>query len=119
MGQHVDGGKRTFIAAADIEAYTILEIVSGGKVKPYAAGNIIGVSETKCKEGENLSVILKTFPGTVEIKASGAIVNGTKVSAAAGGTVKTLDSGEDVFGFAFDDAVDGSVVEVMIDVTPA
>ena len=109
-------GIKTFIAYGAVTAHARVKLRSGygDQVQLAGAGEaFIGVAEYAVADTEYVSVKLKSYPGTVEMIAAGAVTVGAAVYGAANGKIDDAASGN-VLGYALEAATaDGDIIEVL------
>jgi len=104
---------KTFEAGEDMDAFLRVVISNDGTVMLADAVDYgIGVTQKDSDDGESVAVRLDSHGGSSKMTASGAIIAGRKVYAAASG--KIAATGTNVIGTAIDAASgNGSVIEVL------
>lgn len=117
MTHYVEGGFKTFVAAADLGANISVKLDSNGKIVAATAGTdvIIGTTVAAVTTGDSTAVRLRSAAGTTIVTASAAISRGAAVTATTGGKVVTTTTANDqIIGYALEAAgADGDLLEVL------
>lgn len=111
-------GLKAFVAGEDLEPYRRVKLSSGaGDTVEYAdqadAENFIGFTQNKVKQGEYITVKLKTTGKTFKAVANEAFAAGATLYAGDDGKVSDTSSGNAIATALESADVDGNVVEVL------
>jgi hypothetical protein len=107
------GDTVTFGVTTDVAAGQVVEVgTADSSVAPAAAGSekVVGVAGHDAKVGDKLTV--EVGKPIHELKAVGAVTRGDRLEAAAGGGVRTLAEGTEIF-LALTSAADGALVRAI------
>lgn len=109
------GESVTFTASADVTGGRLVAVTGDRTVGPAGADSaaVVGVAGFDAKAGERVTVFTRAG-GIHRLTASGAIVAGAKVSAAAAGKIQTVGSTVNPIGVALEAAAaDNDVIDVL------
>ena len=108
-----EGNAQTFVAGAAIEQHARVKLTSGKLALAGAADRGIGTTRRQSlADGDHVSVLLNSAPGTRLYVASAAIAANAEVEAAASGRVATLAAGTSLGTCLTAAAAAGDVIEV-------
>lgn len=109
------GESVTFTASTDVTGGRLVAVTGNRTVGPAGADSaaVVGVAAFDAKAGERVTVFTRAG-GVHPLTASGAVVAGAKVSAAAAGKIQTVGSTVNPIGVALEAAAaDNDVIDVL------
>ncbi len=119
MSVTADGGRKSFIADADLSAkrFLIMKFATAANEIGLAAAAtdlLVGTLNNKPKAGEGANITLRSGGVTGKVIAGGTISKGDEITAdSAGKAVATTTAGDQVLGIALEDAVTTDAFEYM------
>ena len=119
MSVTADGGRKSFIADADLSAkrYFIMKFATADNEIGIASGAtnlLVGTLNNKPKEGEGANLTLRSGGVTGKVIAGATVTKGARITTDSNGkAIITTTAANEVLGIALEDAVSGDIFEYM------
>lgn len=119
MSVTIDGGRKSFIADADLSAkrWYIMKFASAANeigIASAATDLLVGTLNNKPKAGEGANITLRSGGVTGKVIAGATVSKGDQITTdSAGKAIATTTAADQVLGIAVEDAVSGDLFEYM------
>lgn len=116
MSTYVEGGFKTYTAAEDIPAFTIVKTNAAGQLENATAATdlSLGTIHAAVKAGRQIDVRLRNAAGTAQVKCAGVVAKDAPLTSDANGlAVAAAVAGNQVVGYALEAGVANKVIEFL------